>query len=515
MAATEPRRTNTQGSKTVSSTNSDNKRPRQALRPLAPRVCHQASIRTVQRFHDSEMSDARSLLRQQRAARRINHPHASYTDTGKLTCTVCHEPLKSDALWEGHARSVGHRQRLLAQQKSRQQRPQQASPPASTTGANGSGPEKSKSGSTDTLSDEALLAQIIGGPGATGAGAGGGQKRKHGDTDSDVEMDDVDNAEEDTIRTKRSKQDISSPTAPSSAAAAAMSNTAAPSGSSNSNGRKDSPADIDASKKTPPSSTPPALTRRTSGTPSHGVELQIPSRPATPNANGASGGSTPRTAPIGRSPLIPQEGQGPGSATTSAPRASFVTAATKPTGATTSTAAEEDEDWAAFEAEVVNAPPPPPPTLPTNPAAAAAAAQPTTSGAAGYSADAVIAAAPLTAEQVAAKSREEEREGRRALAEAQLEDEKEEATRALETEFEEMEELEARVRRLKEKREAIRRGSVPAAPGAAAEGEDTKLEVNTEEAGGAAEAREEDDDEEEDEEDEEEDDDWAGFRFRA
>ncbi len=84
---------------------------------------------------------------------------------------------------------------------------------------------------------------------------------------------------------------------------------------------------------------------------------------------------------------------------------------------------------------------------------------------ASISANAVIAAAPMTADEVAAQADAEERARRRAMADVQMEDEKEEATRALEDEFDEMEELEARVRRLKEKREALRnRGGSTSAP---------------------------------------------------
>ena len=53
------------------------------------------------------MADVRSLLREQRAARRINHPHAIYTASG-LSCRVCHLHLKSDSLWQSHLASVQH-----------------------------------------------------------------------------------------------------------------------------------------------------------------------------------------------------------------------------------------------------------------------------------------------------------------------------------------------------------------------------------------------------------------------
>ena len=58
------------------------------------------------------MADVRSLLRNERAQRRITHPQASYTATGTLECTVCHIPLKSDQeIWSKHLKSTQHAMR--------------------------------------------------------------------------------------------------------------------------------------------------------------------------------------------------------------------------------------------------------------------------------------------------------------------------------------------------------------------------------------------------------------------
>ncbi|ROV95964.1 hypothetical protein VMCG_07963 [Cytospora schulzeri] len=444
------------------------------------------------------MADARSLLRQQRAARRIDHPYAAYSDSGKLTCTVCHEPIKSEAQWEGHTRGVGHRQKLLAFQKSRQPQQQKQAQPTNHTSTNNGSAAASKSTSKETMSDEALLAQIIGG------GASAGQKRKHDDAGSDVEMDDIEaeEDEEEAMRKKRSKTtDRRSPTAATTVATATN------------NGKNDSATDKDAGIANS-TTTPPSLVRRISGTPLHGVELQIPSRPATPSASGTSAGSTPRATSIGRSPLIPQEVQGGGFPTKQTHKAAFATTTaaastkpmtgdTKPTNAASATADDEDDDWAAFEAEVVN----------TTTTTADPQNSKGTNSANAYAPDAVISAAPLTADQIAAKTAEEEHERRRAVADIELEDEKEEATRALETEFEDMEELEARVRRLKEKREALRKGNTPAAANTVAAAGVTPVD-NGEGGRGKEEVAKEDEDEDEDDSDED-DDDWAGFRFRG
>ena len=69
---------------------------------------------------------------------------------------------------------------------------------------------------------------------------------------------------------------------------------------------------------------------------------------------------------------------------------------------------------------------------------------------------ATIEAKPLSAEEVAAQAREEQSR-QREMKEAEMEEEKEDAARNFENELDEMEELELRVRRLQEKREAIRK----------------------------------------------------------
>ncbi|KAI0176569.1 hypothetical protein GGR52DRAFT_369403 [Hypoxylon sp. FL1284] len=324
------------------------------------------------------MADARALLRAHRADNRIKHAHAAYSDAGKLLCKLCHEPVKSEALWEGHIRSPNHIKRSQSSQGHLQSQPQPA--PSDT----------SKSASTS---------------------AG---KRKHNqvnDAASDPEDD-----EGDAVQKKRSRTDIVSPT----------------------HGSENRP-------------TPPALGRRTSSTPVQGVEIAIPSRPATPAAGSNSATSTPKASFVGRSPLIgPDAGNTP---TTSAPTApsSFpistqtLAVPTNPSKTPSSQSAVggiDETEWAAFEAEM------------------AAADTVTTTKTAQYSADATISAPAVTMEQIAAKSQEEDNERRKHLLDTEIADEREDATRALEAEFEEMEELEGRVRRLKERREELRKGSL-------------------------------------------------------
>lgn len=54
------------------------------------------------------MTNVRSLLRNERASRRIVHPQATYSITGTLVCLVCHIQLKAESKWEKHLLSAQH-----------------------------------------------------------------------------------------------------------------------------------------------------------------------------------------------------------------------------------------------------------------------------------------------------------------------------------------------------------------------------------------------------------------------
>ncbi|KAI0594746.1 hypothetical protein F4775DRAFT_596016 [Biscogniauxia sp. FL1348] len=421
------------------------------------------------------MSDARALLRAHRAENRIKHPHAAYSDAGKLLCKLCHETVKSESLWEGHIRGPNHKKALQALQQQNSTAPIAAA-------------------ETETTADES---------------SGVHNKRKHDDVDES--MSDADGEDTDLIRKKRSKTDV------------------AGSGNNNNNNNEEK------------RQTPPALGRRTSGTPVHGIEIAIPSRPATPLAGSNSATSTPKnTAPVGRSPLIGPESTSsaaippslpisteslaaasqkgpPATIPTSHPANYNATVATTtsssaaPPSAAEQPPAVDEAEWAAFEAEMADEPVLQPSVPPVD-----------------LYAQASISAPALTAEQLAAKSQEEENERRKHLLEAEIADEREDATRALETEFEEMEELEGRVRRLKERRDELllRRGGgnsgstevdmktgdevSTAGKGVGIVGKENRGEGEEEE-----DDDDEDDEEDDDDEDDEEEDDWDAFRFRT
>lgn len=100
----------------------------------------------------------------------------------------------------------------------------------------------------------------------------------------------------------------------------------------------------------------------------------------------------------------------------------------------------DEDEWAAFEREI------------------AATEKQTRTALDALKAESAISSAPVTAEEMAAKAKEEQsvQRGRR---EAELEVEREEAQERMQDEFEEMEGLEERVRKLRERREALRRSA--------------------------------------------------------
>ncbi|KAL4865602.1 hypothetical protein BDV12DRAFT_174414, partial [Aspergillus spectabilis] len=155
----------------------------------------------------------------------------------------------------------------------------------------------------------------------------------------------------------------------------------------------------------------------------------------------------------------------------------------------------DEDEWAAFEREVAA-----PTRVSHRPAAIAAAA--------------TISAAPVTAEELAALQ-EKEKEDMRRNREAEVEGEREDAARFLEEEFDEMEQLEERLRRLKNMREQLRvkrkesaemdedvaSGVVASEPGPNTEGAI------------AVDGKDEDGGEEEEDDDDDDDDDWDNWRF--
>ncbi|OOF98820.1 hypothetical protein ASPCADRAFT_2250 [Aspergillus carbonarius ITEM 5010] len=164
--------------------------------------------------------------------------------------------------------------------------------------------------------------------------------------------------------------------------------------------------------------------------------------------------------------------------------------ASEPSAATTEVI--DEDEWAAFEREVVA-----PTRMPHRPAALEAAA--------------TISAAPVSAEELAAQQQKES-EAIKKSREAEAEGEREDAARFMEDEFDEMEQLEERVRRLKHMREELRKlktvedadvHKMDESPSAVTPSEDQHHPA----AGGN------NDDEDDDDDDDDYDDDWNSWRL--
>lgn len=130
-----------------------------------------------------------------------------------------------------------------------------------------------------------------------------------------------------------------------------------------------------------------------------------------------------------------------------------------------------------------------------------------------------LSAPAQTAEDIAAQAREEQsaQRGRRDI---ELEEEKEEAARALEEEFAEMQTLENRVKKLREKREMLRTGKVEQASAGAkiavdGEGGGDPVGASLATDGAAGEPEVDQDGKEEDDEDEDDDEEFDDWTFGA
>ncbi|KAF6239935.1 hypothetical protein HO173_001543 [Letharia columbiana] len=321
------------------------------------------------------MADVRSLLRNERAQRRIKHPQASYSATGTLECAVCHIPLKSDVeVWDKHLKSTQHAMRQERLRLSTSQRPNSSNRP-----------ERAGEASSREVS-------------------AGSKKRKADDGDDDSR--------------KRTRPVVDVPG-----------------------------GFFDEAIEANNANTKPVIEE---------TNLPLERDAVTKPLQGfvRANGAPPNLAPI--NPL------------------------TNPTTQPSAAPIDENE-WAAFERDVAT--PPPDPSAPTALTAAA-----------------TITAAPMTAAELAAQSREQASLQGRERREAEVEGEKEDAARALEDEFDEMEGLEERVRRLREKREELR---LRRAKEANERLEDGAKDEEGKRAGGV--------EEDEESEDEEDDDGWGAW----
>ena len=107
------------------------------------------------------MADVRSLLRSERAQRRINHSYATYSATGSLECSVCHMALKSDQeVWNKHLKSTQHAMRAERLRLNTSRKPEQAT---THEVSNGSKKRKASDGEDDSRKRTKPVVDVPGG----------------------------------------------------------------------------------------------------------------------------------------------------------------------------------------------------------------------------------------------------------------------------------------------------------------------------------------------------------------
>ncbi|KZF21076.1 hypothetical protein L228DRAFT_269478 [Xylona heveae TC161] len=387
------------------------------------------------------MTDVRSLLRSERASRRITHPYATYSSTGTLVCILCQVQLKSDTLWDTHLRSRQHGTQLQRlRDRTAGRTGEDAPPPTKKRKADdGENEEGMSSGDARETRKRTKSAEPTKGLPAGFFDAG-----------QEPELEDVNITEADESGPAAPEETLQDRDEDNAQRSATITETA-------------SAAALPLNFFDDPSAAPSA--------PSAPVKSQPP--PSAP----------------------------------------------------TFTAVDEDE-WAAFERDVAATEEEVQTVVPS--------VRPT----AAFTAAATITAQPVSAGEVAARA-EVEAATRNSVTqrEAELEAEKEDAARRLEQEFDEMEDLEERVRRLRRKREELRHGGGGGAT--AASGTTSSMDLDTEDNstsaaaaslaqaeegsrirtgpgpvvdGGGGGQSESDSDEDEDDDD---DDDWDEWRLRG
>ncbi|KAL8947508.1 MAG: hypothetical protein Q9183_007780, partial [Haloplaca sp. 2 TL-2023] len=103
------------------------------------------------------MASVRSMLRTERATRRITHPHLTYSTAGTLICLICHVQVKTEALWNKHLNTSQHAANL---HKASENRDHQAVSAEDADRVNGS---KKRKANDDSSEDEDTRKRTKGG----------------------------------------------------------------------------------------------------------------------------------------------------------------------------------------------------------------------------------------------------------------------------------------------------------------------------------------------------------------
>ena len=361
------------------------------------------------------MADVRALLKEQQASRRIQHPHVTYSTTGRLICLVCNLQLKSESLWPGHQRSPNHK-RLLQEAEGNKGG-------AKKVPSDGSASSE-KTITPDDITNQPTLKRKSEGEDEDAAPMSPTKKRK--------ERDPEDTPDKNEAIRKRSKSHIVptqskpkyAPSLPGFLPEGFFDAGNSPQVPVSKIGKKEEGEKEGQPPKTPAPKkdnvTPPMLTG----------EFTLASRPLTPMDTSRSASRS------GSKPLTPMDASTPSKIPlTGSSTLQTITSAEKvgdDKKEENKTQAQIDEDeWAAFEADIAAAE-----TVPD---------------------DAVITAAPVIAEEMASMTVEETYLSKRERLEREREQEREDIINKALDEQEEMRELEARVNRLKARTEEVKK----------------------------------------------------------
>lgn len=82
--------------------------------PISPTCLARAHVPCIFVNSQSAKPDVRSLLKQRAqekaTAAKVDHPLAKYNAQGQLSCSLCHVPVASAAVWPAHLRGRVHKQ---------------------------------------------------------------------------------------------------------------------------------------------------------------------------------------------------------------------------------------------------------------------------------------------------------------------------------------------------------------------------------------------------------------------
>ncbi|GAA5901385.1 C2H2-type zinc finger protein [Sporobolomyces salmoneus] len=96
------------------------------------------------------MASLKSLMKAKKESSRLSHPHARYSSSGQLSCSLCGTQLKNEAIWGSHLVSKQHRVNVQKAEREQLQRQEQQVAASSAT----NGKRKSRSPSPSASSSK-------------------------------------------------------------------------------------------------------------------------------------------------------------------------------------------------------------------------------------------------------------------------------------------------------------------------------------------------------------------------